>query len=213
MEPGSKVIRLQHWLKEHAPHLLSTGVKPRSGRATGIDWLDQQLQAGLPEGSVSEWERKDLSTGMTALLLQMALQQVPRSVAWVDLDQLDPASVPSRLLPHLLWVRAGKPADVIRAGDLLLRDGNFPVVVLDVSGVPVREVRRIPASHWHRLSQVARHHGSWCWVMTPAAVVGSAALRLRLAESRPLEDVERCFLERVGGTVVVERELAGLKAG
>lgn len=48
---------------------------------------------------------------------------------------------------------------MLKAGDLLVRNGNVHFVLLDASGVAARDLRAVPASAWWRLKQLAEANG------------------------------------------------------
>jgi len=42
----------------------------------------------------------------------------------------------------------------VKATDLLLHDGNLPLVLLDLQFLPSRALRKIPPSTWHRFGRL-----------------------------------------------------------
>ena len=48
----------------------------------------------------------------------------------------------------------------MKVADLLLRDGNLPLILLDLQPVPIREVRRIPASALPRFQRLIEPTGT-----------------------------------------------------
>jgi len=48
-------------------------------------------------------------------------------------DSLDVTSLDPAVLSRLLWVRCRSAEETIKAADLLLRDGNVPLVLLDLA--------------------------------------------------------------------------------
>ena len=48
----------------------------------------------------------------------------------------------------MLWVRCAAREEALKATDLLLRDRNFPLVVLDLKLNPIKQLRKIPTSTW-----------------------------------------------------------------
>lgn len=113
-------------------------------------------------------------------------------------DRFDPASFTTGECSRLLWVRCRDARQAFQAGDLLLRDGNLPLVLLDLSSLPLREVRRIPSSHWHRLRQLAETTACSLVALTPSPIVPRTALRLELARPLGLADLERTRPELLG---------------
>jgi len=105
-------------------------------------------------------------------------------------DAFDPASHGSKACRHLLWLRARGPAPSLRAADLLLRDGHFPWVLLDWSGLEPGMLRRIPAGSWHRLHSLARAVGARFLAMTPAPMVPKPARRYFQHSELALADLD-----------------------
>jgi hypothetical protein len=68
----------------------------------------------------------------------------------------------------------------VKAVDLLLRDGNLSLVLLDLQAAPVREIRRIHASAWHRLQRLVEQTTSALVVLTPQPMVEGARVRIAL---------------------------------
>ena len=95
-------------------------------------------------------------------------------------DAFDLESVESAALPHLLWVRCRKTSEALQAADLLLRDGNFPLVVLDLVLNPAPELRKIPQSHWYRLQRLVEPAPTAFLVLTAQSMISSAQWKLAL---------------------------------
>lgn len=115
------------------------------------------------------------------------------------------------LFERLLWVRCHSVAQTIQAADLLLRDGNLPLVVLDLQGSPVRELQKQPASVWYRLRALAERSQSACLALTPCRSVAAAQLRLEIRGSLTLDTLEVPCLGRLDGQaplVIRQRQAA-----
>ncbi len=119
-----------------------------------------------------------------ALLLEAALMSVAEARSMMGLvdgrSGFDP-TLPEALLSRLLWVMARDAVMAIRAADLLLRDGNLPLVALDLQLNPPEELRRIPASTWYRFQRILENGGGALLVLTPRAMIASAAVRITLS--------------------------------
>jgi hypothetical protein len=92
----------------------------------------------------------------------------------------------------LLWVRCRTAAEAIKAADLAVRDGNVPLVLLLLTLNPASELRRIPATAWHRLQMLAEKSAVTLLIFTPQAQVGCASLRLSVSGAFPLEALQQC---------------------
>jgi hypothetical protein len=68
----------------------------------------------------------------------------------------------------------------MQAADLLLRDGNFPLVILDLVLNPLTELSRIPASNWYRLQRLVEPAPTAFLVLTPRSMISSAQWKLVL---------------------------------
>jgi hypothetical protein len=154
--------------------------------ATGIATIDESTGGGLPLSAVTEITCRTASCGGQLLFQQLlaVTRQERRRIALVDsADNFDPASCPSDLLTHLLWVRGTGTALALQATDLLARDANLGLVVLDLRRAPESDLRRIPAPQWYRLQRAIEPTDSALVVFTPRASVASAQLRLELSSS------------------------------
>jgi hypothetical protein len=78
----------------------------------------------------------------------------------------------------------------MKAVDLILRDRNLPLVLLDLALNPAKQLRKIPSSTWYRLQRIAETTSTIFVVITPQAMVGCAEARLNLNGRFALEDLE-----------------------
>jgi hypothetical protein len=94
-------------------------------------------------------------------------------------------------LTGLLWVRCPHAERALQAMDLLLRDGNFPLLLLDLKLNPENQLRKIPATTWYRLQRLAEMTATVCVALTPRPLVAPARVRLALQTDFSLADLER----------------------
>ena len=94
-------------------------------------------------------------------------------------------------LRHLLWVRCRHATEAVKAADLLLRDGNFPLVVLDLVLNPAEELRKIPSASWYRLQRLVEPAPTAFLVLTRRSMISSAQWKLVLENSWRLPDLEQ----------------------
>lgn len=147
---------------------------------TGVAWLDE---AALPRAGLVEVVAARPGCGAATLCREILAAAAARRqlLALVDAkDGFDPGSCSEDELAALLWVRCGAVGEALKATDLLLRDGNVPLVLLDLAGVPVVDLRSTTAAHWFRLGSVAEESGAAALVLTPRTVGPAARVRLRL---------------------------------
>jgi len=93
-------------------------------------------------------------------------------------------------LQHLLWVRCRKAFDAIKAADLLLRDGNFPLVIVDLVLNSLEELRKIPQTSWYRLQRLVEAVSTACLIINRHGIVASSQLKIVLENSWMLPDLE-----------------------
>lgn len=79
---------------------------------------------------------------------------------------------------------------MIRAADLLVHDGNIPLILIDATGLTRRELGGLPASAWWRLNQTVERTGARLVVMAPFPLVPCASLRLSLSAGLTLADFD-----------------------
>ncbi|GAA5482163.1 hypothetical protein [Haloferula sargassicola] len=106
-------------------------------------------------------------------------------------DAFDPASFTADACSRLLWVRCRDAEKMLKAADLLVRDGNVPFVLLDTCGIDRRELARLPASVWWRLKLAAEKNACRLVVMSARPQVPCATLRLSLNHRLELDDFDR----------------------
>jgi len=193
--------------------------KTGGGPATGVAAVDEALSGGLPAGRLTELVAAAPGTGAQLVLagLLASTRGARQRLALVDgTDGFAPDAVPADHLRHLVWVRCRAPDEAFAAGDLLVRDGNYAAVVLDLRGLAVRALRRQPAAGWYRLQRAAEGGAAAVLVLTPVPLVPAVPWRLALRTPLTLADrrTPRAALA-AGLTVDLERgaataaELAG----
>src|SRR5689334_10703256 len=144
---------------------------------TGVPLLDEAAGGGLPKNAITELISPHLSAGSASLVARL-VETAHRDryfVALVDgCDSFDPEPLGNARLQSLLWVRCRKAADAIKAADLLLRDGNFPLVIVDLVLNPREETRKIPQTSWYRLQRLVEAVPTVCLVLTRQSMIASA---------------------------------------
>src|SRR5216110_1682289 len=191
MAPPAVIIDLRKALSERFP--------PRSAPAasvltTGLPFLDRASCGGLPKSAITELITPRPSAGSASLLhaLLRAAQRDRHFMALIDgSDSFDPGSSDNSTLPHLLWVRCRKAFDAIKAADFLLRDGNFPLVIVDLVLNPADELRKIPQTSWYRLQRLVEAVPTACLVINRKGIVSSAQMKIVLENSWTLEALEK----------------------
>jgi hypothetical protein len=191
MAASSKVIDLRNLLAERFPQPVAP-LGPRL--ATGLSAIDEATGGGLPKSAITELSSPQVSAG-SALLLYALLQSAHHEGSFLALvdgqDSFDPQPLGTLCLRNLLWVRCTKTLDAVKAADLLLRDGNFPLVVLDLVLNASQELRKIPQASWYRLQRLVETAPTAFLVLTRASIVSSAQVKLSLDNAWTLADLEQ----------------------
>src|SRR6266496_2361836 len=187
MPMSGKIIDLRNLLAirfPQAPMPLGTRL------VTGLAFFDQPVGGGLPKGAITELIAPRRSAGSASLVHAFIRGAYCDKyfVALIDgRDSFDPCALANSILHQLLWVRCAKALEAVKAADLLLRDGNFPLVILDSS----EELRKIPQTTWYRLQRLVESVPTACLVLTRYEMVSSAQLKLVLENSWNLETLEK----------------------
>jgi hypothetical protein len=201
--PAGSIVDLRKLLAEQFPHPTSP---PAAVLPTGVQFLDRTIGGGFPKSAITELIAParsaahnvaggpKLSAGSASLIhaLLRSAQRDNHFVALIDgADSFDPGSSDNSTLQHLLWVRCGKAFDAIKAADFLLRDGNFPLVIVDLVLNSTGELRKIPQTSWYRLQRLAETVPTACLVLNRQSLVSSAQLKIVLENSWTLADLEK----------------------
>lgn len=189
MAASRQIIDLRNLLAERFQH-----PPAHAGGQISIPLLDRASEGGLGKGAITEIISPNTSAG-SALLIHNLLQVAQRDRFFLALidgrDSFDVQSVDATTLQHLLWVRCEKATEAIKAADFLLRDGNFPLVVLDLVLNTVEELRRIPAMSWYRLQRLVEPAPTAFVVLSRHNIVASARTKIVLENRWTLPDLSR----------------------
>jgi recA bacterial DNA recombination protein len=153
---------------------------PRSGDAKAFD-LTQGL-AALPRGCISEILGGS-SSGRTAVAQAMLSTATlgGEVCAWVDCaDAFDPvtARAAGTDLGKLLWVQCGQRLEVaLKSADMILHNGGFGLIVLDLCDASVSGLQRVPLSYWYRLRNAVQHTPAVLLVLGRESIAKSCAVR------------------------------------
>ena len=185
-----KLAALRQLLAERFPTVPRT-----TGRVlpTGIPAVDD-ITGGLPLSAITEVICAAPSCGGHLLLGQLlaATRATRTRVALIDsTDSFDPASFDEDLLAHLVWVRCASTVAALNAADLLARDANLGLVVLDLRRASDADLRRTPSTQWYRLQRAVEPTDLAFVVETPRASVPSAQVRFKLATTHGLAALDR----------------------
>ena len=191
--PAANVIQLRTLLSEKFPGLRmrldEPSVAPSKLWPTGLAQIDEPLQGGLPQGALTEIVAGAGNAGGSTLIRALLQQAGNTIVAFIDgSDSLDVEQIEESALSRLLWVRCHAADEALKAADLILRDGNLPLVMLDLRLDAGRQ--SIPATLWYRLQRLVEQTSTVCVILTPRAMVSPAQTRLVLHSQFSLESLE-----------------------
>lgn len=198
MPSPANVLDLRRMLSERFPAAHARLASPTASarptvQATGIPELDQLLGGGLPKGEVTELVGEGHGSG-SAQVIHALIGQTAREgrfVALVDAaDSFDVDAPTSDALSRLLWVRCQGVEEALKATDLLLRDRNIPLVILDLKPLSSAQLRKVSASVWHRYARIVEHQGTTLLVVTPSVLVGGVAVRVETRARLGLEALQ-----------------------
>lgn len=190
MAASDKIIQLRQILAERFPQ---TFAEAADSFPTGLPAIDKTIGGGLPKSAITELSSPNVSAG-SALFVHVLLRSAHRAgffLALVDgRDSFDPQTAGNEALRHLLWVRCSEASQAVQAADFLLRDGNFPLVVLDLMLNATEELRKIPQTHWYRLQRLVEATPAAFLVLTRQSLISSAQLKMSLRNAWRLEDLD-----------------------
>jgi len=164
---------------------------------TGIAQVDNAAR-GVPLYALTEiCSSHPGSSGRASVLISLLAQTTrERFCALVDAaDGFDPASGQAAGIDfsHLLWVRCGKnriklpPLEqAFKVADILLQSNGFGLIVVDLSGISERIVRKVPLTTWFRFSRVIeRQPAALVFLEQEPHATSCAGLVLRVASDPP----------------------------
>ncbi|WP_411827483.1 hypothetical protein [Luteolibacter sp. AS25] len=179
---------------------LRQSLRERFPAAHRFPGVEEDAVADFPEneelkfdaGTVNEIVGTSGFQGMPMLISRLLDEDRDLPVALVDgRDSFDPESYGNERCGKLLWIRCSETQQIIHVTDLLLKDGNLPLILLDLHLVPQREFSRIPDNLWHRFRTTARESGSALVVLSPKLTVVSAHSRYFIEGAFTLDHLEK----------------------
>jgi len=162
--------------------------------SSGIPVIDREM-GGVPKSALTQiCAPSGVTSGRTTLLLSLLAQVTGKEqfCALVDAsDCFDPESADAVgvCLSRLLWVRCierGMKAveQAFKSADILIQNGGFGVIAIDLGNVDEKLIRKIPLTTWFRFARVMEALPSALVILLPySAAQSCAALTLNLAAS------------------------------
>ena len=161
---------------------------------TGIAAIDCE-GGGIPKGALTQvCAPAGITSGRTTLLLSLLAQVTGKEQFCAVVDAsgcFDPESADAMgvCLSRLLWVRCRgsgtKPVEqAFKAADILIQNGGFGVISIDLGNVDERLIRRIPLTTWFRFARVMEAQPTALVIILPySAAQSCAALTLNMSAS------------------------------
>lgn len=158
-----------------------------------------QLQATVRRRSdtaQSDYSLAQLS-GRTSLMVSMLAQATMREefCALIDAgDCFDPLSAEQAGvdLTRVLWVRCGrkrklKPLEqAFKAADILIQNGGFGLIAVDLSWIEERHLRKVPLTTWFRFARVVEKLSTaLVFLMSYPAAQSCAGMTMHMAGAAP----------------------------
>src|SRR5438270_13303456 len=190
---------------------------------TGIPAIDCGM-GGIPRGALTQiCAPVGISSGRTTLLLSLLAQVTGKEqfCAVVDAsDSFDPESgdVVGVCLSRVLWVRCiqrGMKAveQAFKAADILIQNGGFGVIAIDLCNVDEKLIRKIPLTTWFRFARVVETLPTALVILLPySAAQSCAALTLNLGASAQWIGTDAVSHSRLISTVKFNVEVGRTRA-
>src|ERR1700730_7112421 len=185
MPLSPKVIELRKILADRYPR--QTGIRSLC-LPTGWSALDSLLGGGLPKGAITQLLIPNISSGGAIVLHEIieAMQEISQYVALIDSKNCFEPVVDH---PLLLWIRCHNVLQALKATDLILRDGNLSLVILDFKENPDRELKKIPGSAWYRFQRIIEENRNTLLTITRHPIVNSAQITVSTMHRLRMEDL------------------------
>ena len=153
---------------------------------TGCPPFDQK--GGFLQGAITEVCGSSAGGSLLLAALVNAAGRDGFFIGLIDaLNSFEPSDWADEHLRRILWVMCEGAAPAMRAADILLRDGNLPVVILDLQMLSPAQLRHIPLSTWHRFQRVLEPTGTVFVVLSPTPLVESVPVRMAMHTDLSLE--------------------------
>ena len=161
---------------------------------TGIPSIDREA-GGIPKGALTQMcAPVGITSGRTSLLLSILAQVTSKEqfCALVDAnDCFDPESAEAMgvCLSRLLWVRCIERGmkcieQAFNSTDILIQNGGFGVIAIDLGNVDERLIRKIPLTTWFRFARVMEALPTALVILLPySAAQSCAALTMNMGAS------------------------------
>jgi hypothetical protein len=186
MAVSPKIIELRKIIAERYPQ--KTGSRSLS-LPTGWSPLDSLLGGGLPKGAITQLLIPNISSGGAIVLHEIiaTMHEASQYIALIDSkDCFEPAADDH---PLLLWIRCHNVLQALKATDLILRDGNLSLVILDFKESLDKELRKVPESTWYRFQRIIGENRNALLTITRHPIVASAQVTVSTTHQLYIDDL------------------------
>ncbi|MGB0371048.1 MAG: hypothetical protein ACPGN3_06820 [Opitutales bacterium] len=132
--------------------------------------------------------------------------------AIIDTQQTwNPSQLSSEALRHILWVRCREQSQALRAADVLIRDENFRIILIDLRTLSHSALKRIPQSHWYRLQRIAQNQNSTLIAATSFPSIAASQLRIEIGAHLDLSSFHKKrsdLSEHLNTSIIRQRTLS-----
>jgi hypothetical protein len=181
---------IRNWMQHE---LQAADINQPDTLPSGSPSIDHALGGGYAPGRITEIVEPTPSCGVQSLI-HHAIERARREQHYLALvdgpNHFDPQSAASIHLQCLLWVRPTRSSDILQACDILIRDGNFPLVLLDLRSPIASTHSHIRPNEWYRLQRVCEHSRIAFVSFTTTSTIPCAHFRLQLTRHLPLSLLE-----------------------
>jgi hypothetical protein len=185
MAVSSKIIELRQILAERYPRQTATH---SLCLPTGWSPLDSLLGGGLPKGAITQLLIPNISSG-GAIVLHEIIATMHDASQYVALIDSQDCFEPAADHPLLLWIRCHNVLQALKATDLILRDGNLSLVILDFKENLDQELRKIPGSAWYRFQRIIEENRNALLTITRHPIVPSAQITISTSHQLCMDDL------------------------
>jgi hypothetical protein len=193
MPASPKIIELRKVLAERFPYEPSL---PSLSFPTGWAFFDSLLDGGFPRGGITQLITPNISSGGMLVLHEIiqSLHKASRHAVLVDgKDCFDPPTHQ----PFLLWIRCTNALQALKATDLILRDGNLPVAILDLKLNPEIELRKIPGTTWYRFQRILEENKNSLFIMTRHPIAHNSTYNMIMTNQIKVDDLSSLSLHLI----------------
>lgn len=171
-----EIVELRQILETRFPGLVRAS---NSGRLGSI--ILERDGFPLERGVVTEFVSSPNCGGLFLDRMLATIEKERSFAALIDASRsFDPNSYATKQLQRLLCIFCETPEKAVKAVDLLLRDGNLPLVVLDFQLVTLPNLRRLPANIWHRFQRLVEISGTTFVVLTQRPMIAAGRVRMHV---------------------------------